>query len=206
MSAKRTWCNTNWRYAPLMATRSLVVSGMEGTGLLLPEVGLTFEEMKSYCKRIMVEGKKKPLISAKSSRLRMEVRGIYVFGDYFFVDVAMTNGSYIPYEIDKVHFRLADKSTLKSTNRQDIDLTPEFQMNLQHHVNERYRNVFVFKKFTFPSAKVLHIELTEKQLSGRSSRYPSTTKRSRRRSRYEFSGSVVQWSRGKEEKGVMRYE
>jgi hypothetical protein len=32
---------------------------------------------------------------------------------------------------------------------------------------KQYRNIFVFKKFTYPGNKLLHIELSEKQLSGR---------------------------------------
>ncbi len=156
------------RYAPAeMATRRLLVSGMEGTGLLHPELDLSAPEMKLYCKQIINRDKKKSMASAKANQMRLEVLGIYVLGDYYFVDVAIANSSYIPFSMDQVQFRLVDKSTLKSTNSQDIDLAPEFQLNHQHHINSRYRNVFVFKKFTFPNAKVLNIEVTEKQLSGR---------------------------------------
>ncbi len=34
-------------------------------------------------------------------------------------------------------------------------------------IRKSYRNIYCFKKFTFPSDKVLSIELTEKQISGR---------------------------------------
>lgn len=156
------------RYTPAeMATRRLLVSGLEGTGLLHPESGLSTSEMKSYCKQVINTRRKKTMASAKAQHICLEVRGIYVFGDYYFVDVAIANASNIPFSMDQVSFRLEDKSTLESTNSQDIDLIPEFQLNHQSHINERYRNVFVFKKFTFPNAKVLKMEVTEKRLSGR---------------------------------------
>ena len=35
------------------------------------------------------------------------------------------------------------------------------------HFKKRYRNVIVIKKLTFPDAKVLRIEVSENQISGR---------------------------------------
>jgi len=35
------------------------------------------------------------------------------------------------------------------------------------HFKKRYRNVIVIKKLTFPDAKVLKIEVSENQISGR---------------------------------------
>ena len=35
------------------------------------------------------------------------------------------------------------------------------------HFTKRYRNVIVIKKLTFPDAKVLRIEVSENQISGR---------------------------------------
>ena len=56
---------------------------------------------------------------------------------------------------------------LKATNNQQVELDPEYVLYTQDKIQKSYRNVFVFKKFTFPNEKMLEIELSEKQLSGR---------------------------------------
>jgi hypothetical protein len=40
-------------------------------------------------------------------------------------------------------------------------------LNYNKHFKKRYRNVLAVKKLTFPEAKVLKIEVSENQISGR---------------------------------------
>ena len=62
---------------------------------------------------------------------------------------------------------MEDKKQKKATNYQSIELTPEYMLNYNKHFKKRYRNVLVVKKLTFPEAKVLKIEVSENQISGR---------------------------------------
>ena len=50
---------------------------------------------------------------------------------------------------------------------QTIELTPELVLEQTKGFKYGYRNVIVLKKMTFPNDKVLTIELSEKQISGR---------------------------------------
>jgi hypothetical protein len=48
-----------------------------------------------------------------------------------------------------------------------MELKPEFILFNNPLFQKIYRNIIVLKKITFPGNKVLHIELSEKQISGR---------------------------------------
>jgi hypothetical protein len=60
-----------------------------------------------------------------------------------------------------------DKKVTKATNVQSVELKPEFILFDTPVFQKTYRNIIVLKKLTFPGNKVLHLELNEKQLSGR---------------------------------------
>ena len=73
----------------------------------------------------------------------------------------------IRFDIDEMRFKLADKKQSKATNSQIIELTPAFVLDQSKTFKYGYRNVVVLKKMTFPNDKVLSIEISEKQISGR---------------------------------------
>jgi hypothetical protein len=62
---------------------------------------------------------------------------------------------------------LADKKVSKATNSQIIELKPELILESSKSFLYGYRNVVVIKKLTFPNDKVLSLEMSEKQISGR---------------------------------------
>ena len=77
------------------------------------------------------------------------------------------NRTNIRFDIDQLKVKLNDKKTSKSTTVQTVELTPEFTLDSSESFHFGYRNVIVVKKMTFPNDKVLTIELSEKQISGR---------------------------------------
>ena len=50
---------------------------------------------------------------------------------------------------------------------QSIELKPELVLDPTQSFRYGYRNVIVLKKMTFPNDKILTIELSEKQICGR---------------------------------------
>lgn len=95
------------------------------------------------------------------------VNNIYSLDDYIFLDITFRNRSNLKFEIDSVRFKIEDRKILKATNSQAIEIQPEYQLMEKPSFKRRYRNIFVFKKFSFPNNKLFTIELTEKQISGR---------------------------------------
>lgn len=109
----------------------------------------------------------KPIRDVKSLKLSMQVNNVYVLGDYIFLDMTFLNATNLSYEIEGINFSVEDKKIYKATNNQSIELIPVFQLYHQKQFRKNYRNIYVFKKFTYPNSKVLKIRLIEEQLSGR---------------------------------------
>ena len=116
---------------------------------------------------IQKKSEKNPIREEKNLKLNVQLNNVYVISDYIFLDMTFKNSSNLSYDIEDLKFSIEDKKIYKATNNQSIELTPLFQLNPQKHFRKNFRNIYVFKKFTFPNSKVMMIRLIEEQLSGR---------------------------------------
>ena len=132
-----------------------------------PDVQMSVAEMSRYAIRMFNAKRTVQNIHSKKDKMKAWVNHICSAGDYFFIDFSMENKTKIPYDISDIRVKLEDKKQKKATNYQSIELTPEYMLNYIKHFKKRYRNVIVVKKLTFPEAKVLKIEVSENQISGR---------------------------------------
>jgi conjugative transposon TraN protein len=99
--------------------------------------------------------------------MEMRLNNIYAIGEYFFLDFSVDNKTNIRFDIDELRVKLADKKVQKATNNQIIELPLALVLDHSKSFLHGYRNVVVIKKMTFPNDKVVTIELSEKQISGR---------------------------------------
>ena len=132
-----------------------------------PAVSLSTEDMTRYARQIWNSPARIRNVSTKMHRMIIRLNNIYTVGDYFFLDFSIENRTNIKFDIDEMRFTLADKKQAKATNSQVIELTPAMTLENTTSFKYGYRNVVVLKKMTFPNDKVLTIELSEKQISGR---------------------------------------
>lgn len=109
----------------------------------------------------------KPIREEKEFKITMQINNVYVVNDYIFLDMTFLNSSNLGYDIDGLKFSVEDKKIYKATNNQSIEIEPVYQLYKQKQFKKTYRNIYVFKKFTFPNSKVFKIRLLEEQLSGR---------------------------------------
>lgn len=156
-------------YTPFMdkATTQVELMPDELKSFEHPEFTLSDNDMNRYALDIL---RKKPSYhNVKSSAFDMNayLNNIYTVGDYFFVDVTFYNKTNIQYSIDQIRFKIEDKKITKATNVQEVEIKSVFDLHKATSFKKKYRNVFVFKKFTFPGDKVFTIELAENQISGR---------------------------------------
>ena len=104
-----------------------------------PAVSLSTADMTKYARQIWSSSAKYRNVATKMHRMVMRLNNIYSVGEYFFIDFSVENKTNIRFDIDEMRIKL----------------------------KYGYRNVIVVKKMTFPNDKVLTIELSEKQISGR---------------------------------------
>jgi len=161
------------QYALLYTTRlqeavtDKVVQRMEQTAYHNPAVSLSTEDMYRIARNIWSSPAKWRDVKTKRHRMEMRLNNIYAVGDYFFIDYSVENKTNIRFDIDEMRLKLADKKISKATNNQVIELTPEMQLEQTKSFKYGYRNILVVKKLTFPNDKILTIEMSEKQISGR---------------------------------------
>lgn len=132
-----------------------------------PAVSMSTADMTRYARRIWNSPAKIRNVATKAHRMVMRLNNIYSVGDYFFIDFSIENKTNIRFDIDEIRVKLADKKLAKATNAQTIELTPSLVLEPGKAFKHGYRNVIVVRKMTFPNDKLLTIEMTEKQISGR---------------------------------------
>lgn len=132
-----------------------------------PEVSMPQSEMARYAWAVYGSGRKYNQVVSKANGMKAIVNNIYSIGDYFFIDYSLQNNTKIAYDISEVRVKLTDKKEVKATNSQTVELSPVYSLNLAKKFKKNYRNVLVLDKLTFPDEKVLRIEISENQISGR---------------------------------------
>lgn len=124
-------------------------------------------ELRKFSMNLITKKEGKSIRKNKDLRMRAQLNNIYTMGDYVFLDITFLNKSNLSYDIDQLKFSIDDKKIYKSTNVQSIDISPIYQLYNNKKFRKSYRNIYVFKKFTYPNNKVLNIRLIENQVSGR---------------------------------------
>jgi len=137
-------------------TRPLDISG----------IGLSQPQLKKLAYASFCDGSQKIRVN-KAFGIKATLNHIFSAGDYIFLDISYNNKTHLPYDIDDFRFKIDDRKVTKASNVQSLELKPELALFDVPTFSKYYRNVFVFKKLTFPGNKVLTIELSEKQISGR---------------------------------------
>lgn len=136
-------------------------------GLVDPERTMTKSEMYDYATKMFYSNKKFYDVSTTAKKLRMTLNNIYTVDKYFFIDLSLLNKTHIQFDIDQIRFKIEDKKIYKATSFQSVEVKPLLILDEKNSFKRNYRNIFVFEKFTFPENKVLTIEVSEKQISGR---------------------------------------
>lgn len=138
-------------------TRPLDISG----------VSLSQPQLKSMALNLFCKRPGHSIEHTKAFGLKASLYRIYSAGDYIFLNLGYENRTNLKYDLDELRFKVDDKKITKATNVQSVEIKPEYVLFGNPVFQHSYRNIIVLKKMTFPGDKVLHIELSERQLSGR---------------------------------------
>ena len=117
-----------------------------------PAVSMSTEEMARFARRVWDSPAKYKNVGARKHHMNIRLNNIYSAGEYFFIDFSIENRT---------------NRQARAANCQSIEITPAMVLENSSAFLHGYRNVLVLKKLTFPNDKVLTIEMSEKQISGR---------------------------------------
>lgn len=138
-------------------TRPLDISG----------IGLSQNQLKQLALNLFCKRPGKGIEKTLAFNIKAKLYHVYTASDYVFIDLGYQNKTNLAYNIADLRFHIDDKKITKATNVQSVELKPDFILFDNPLFQKSYRNIIVLKKLTFPGNKVLHIELSEKQYSGR---------------------------------------
>lgn len=130
-------------------------------------VGFSEPQLRALCLRLFAKKPDQQLGRAEAFGLKGQLNHIYTAGDYLFLDLGYQNKNHLPYTVDGLRFKIEDKKVTKAANSQSVEIRPEFTLFAIPEFSRGYRNIFVFKKVSYPGNKRLTIELSEKPISGR---------------------------------------
>lgn len=128
---------------------------------------LSETELKDFALAAYKEKQRMHAVYSTQYGLSGAINNIFTVDNYIFIDITFTNKTNIKYDIDQIRFKIEDKKIVKATNVQSIEVEPTFQLYEPEYFKKKFRNIYVFKKFTYPNNKVLTVELSEDQISGR---------------------------------------
>ena len=132
-----------------------------------PAVSMSTEEMVRFAWRVWDSPAKYRNVGARKHYMGIRLNNIYSVGEYFFIDFSVENRTNIRFDIDQIRVKVEDKRQTRAANSQSIEITPVLKFQSATSFLHGYRNILALKKLTFPNEKVLTIELSEKQISGR---------------------------------------
>ena len=132
-----------------------------------PDVKMSESEMAKYSWAIYSTKRKFHNLHTVAYGMKAVINNIYSINNYFFIDFSLENATKINYDISEMRIKLQDKKENKATNSQSIELTPVYSLNNEKSFKKSYRNVIVLEKLTFPDEKMLVMEISENQISGR---------------------------------------
>jgi conjugative transposon TraN protein len=130
-------------------------------------IGLSQNQLRALSLNLMAEKPEKRQEKVNAFGIKGQLNHVFTLNDYLFLDISYKNQTKLKYDIDEFRFKVDDKKVTKASNVQSVELKPVFVLANTPVFSKAYRNIFVFKKLTFPGNKVLSAELSEKQISGR---------------------------------------
>jgi conjugative transposon TraN protein len=130
-------------------------------------IGLSQNQLRQLALGLYLKKPGRPKEKTKAFGIYGTVNHLYTIDNYIFIDLGFHNKTDLKFDIEQFRFRIDDKKITKATNVQSVEVKPLMALLDNTAFNKYYRNIYVLPKLTFPGNKVLHVELSEKQISGR---------------------------------------
>lgn len=128
---------------------------------------LSRSQLDRLASQMLFKKQLRSIARAKAFGIEGNVNHLSTMGDYIFLDLSFLNTTNLRYDTDEIRFKIEDEKVNKASTVQSIEIKPEFVLFGHPAFKRNYRNVFVFRKFSFPGHKVFKIVVSEKQISGR---------------------------------------
>jgi conjugative transposon TraN protein len=131
---------------------------------LIFQSDVTEFEMKRITSSIIQSKRGVRFITDSNHKISMSLRNIFIKDDIIFYHFRIRNNSNINYDVDFLRFYIRDKTKVKRTASQDVDVVPVYTYGDDDVMaaNSETDIVYALNKFTIPDAKYLAVEMFER--------------------------------------------
>ncbi|TDO96048.1 conjugative transposon protein TraN [Flavobacterium sp. 245] len=121
------------------------------------------KKIEQFASLALLKKKKTSGLKKSKFHISLEVNGIYIHEDIFYLRVVFRNKSKINYDIDQFRFFIRDQRKSKRTASQEIEIQPLFATSSSTVIpyESEIIKVYALEKFTIPENKYLTIQLME---------------------------------------------
>lgn len=137
-----------------------------GSDVLFEELGSNSPSLAGLLLETIYKRDKRTVkhIGAKSFGIRFILKGIYIHNGKYYFHTELRNRTNVPFQIDFVNFKVADKKLAKRTVVQERPMIPlrTYKPLTEISGQTAEQNVFLLDQFTIADDKVLLIEIFEK--------------------------------------------
>lgn len=133
--------------------------------VVLFETAMTESELEGYSEKVVHTKKTIRFIKEDSHKISLALIGIYIQHNVIFYHLQIENKSNITYDVEFLRFYIRDKSNVKRTASQEVNVIPSFTYGDDKTIPGKSTSdvVYALEKFTIPDAKNLVIEMFEKK-------------------------------------------
>lgn len=152
------------RYADIPGTFAIRASPTTPKADVTFEQATTEVQLDRSASLILQERKTKAVKTTCRNQMKLFLMGIYIQDNTMFYHVRISNHSNIPYHTELLRFYIRDKERVKRTASQEVSQQPIFHKGNPERIHGLTSEdiVFALPKFTIPDAKLLVVELMEK--------------------------------------------
>lgn len=131
---------------------------------LIFETDMTEADMEKYAKQIISSKRTIRFINQGNNKIHLSLTGIFIKENVIFYHFRMKNQSNINYDVDYLRFYIRDKTKIKRTASQEVEMKPIHVHGNGSTIKGRSAEnvVYALEKFTIPGAKRLVIEMFER--------------------------------------------
>jgi conjugative transposon TraN protein len=134
--------------------------------VLFEDLGGIQPSLTEAALKAIFSGNKKLIrhVGSYSFGISFLLKGIYIYNGKYYFHTELKNSTSVPFPIDFMTFKIADKKTSKRTAVQENELVPlrTYLPLTEVKDNRTERNVFLLDQFTLADDKILVIEIFEK--------------------------------------------
>lgn len=144
----------------------------EPESVMLEEQTIGSTEQERILAKVKNKGRSFYSLGIQKYKQKLSIRNIFTYKEQTILDIELSNGSEVPYDVEFFKFIIKSKKAKKRVASQDLDLTGEIVSPFSGRIapKKTERIIVVFPKFTLSDEQMLELNLIE-QGGGRNIAY-----------------------------------